>query len=534
MKFLYNHYKSKKKSINEEALFNLINDILNYERLNKYEIFGNDEKFYFQDYLNKFESIEEIKLNKIEKFKNIVENIESNKENKFISIEELNKLISTKEQNTKEKQDKFLEIINKYCNKYLKSKNVNNKDNINLIVSKINELKTKEDTYIKYYNNKSNNNSSNEKITKLNIKRIKKNSKYIGLRNLGTLCYINSVIQQLYMIPQFRNSILDVDDKKEPEKSEVLNDDNILHQLQKLFTYLSYTSYGEVIPKDFIISIKDYKGKPISFKKTEDSNEFFIKFCDKIEKKIKYTKYKYLIENLFSGMFCYRNICSSCNNVYYSKEKFANITLDVQGINNINESLENYMSEQSIDDFKCSNCNQYVTLKKATYISRLPNILIINLKRIIYNIYGNQEKINSRFEFPKTLNLKNYCIENNIKEEESKENNYTKKKDEYYNYELKGVNIHKGSAKGGHYTSIIKVDKNNWYKFDDSKVEKFDVKNLGEECYGGYGGMKKDDQKKLNSAYFLVYELSKKKPIKIALNENEINKIKKENCINVE
>ena len=107
MKFLYNHYKSKKKSINEEALFNLINDILNYERLNKYEIFGNDEKFYFQDYLNKFESIEEIKLNKIEKFKNIVENIESNKENKFISIEELNKLISTKNKILKKNKINF-------------------------------------------------------------------------------------------------------------------------------------------------------------------------------------------------------------------------------------------------------------------------------------------------------------------------------------------------------------------------------------------------------------------------------------------
>ena len=69
--------------------------------------------------------------------------------------------------------------------------------------------------------------------------------------------YLNCVIQQLYMIPQFRNSILDVDDEKEPENSEFLNDDNILHQLQKLFTYLSYTSYGEVIPKDLVVSIKD-------------------------------------------------------------------------------------------------------------------------------------------------------------------------------------------------------------------------------------------------------------------------------------
>ena len=129
MKFLYNHYKSKKKNTNEKALFLLIDIILKNERLNKYEIFGNDEIFYFKDYLNKFESIEEIKLNKkIEKFKNIVENIESNKENKFISIEELNKLISTKEENTKENQDKFLKLIIIYCYKYLKSKNENNKE----------------------------------------------------------------------------------------------------------------------------------------------------------------------------------------------------------------------------------------------------------------------------------------------------------------------------------------------------------------------------------------------------------------------
>ena len=229
--------------------------------------------------------------------------------------------------------------------------------------------------------------------------------------------------------------------------------------------------------------------------------------------------------------YFFQNICSSCNNVNYRKEKFTNITLDVKGIDNINESLEKYISEESIEDYKCSKCNQIVTLKKATYISRLPNILIIHLNRLLLNYEnGNLEKINSRFEFPKTLNLKKYCIENNIKEEESKENNYTKKKDEYYNYELKGVNIHKGSAEGGHYISIIKVDKNNWYKFDDSKVEKFDVNNLEEECYGG---MKEDGQEKGNSAYFLIYELSKKKPIKIALNENEIDKIKNENNINI-
>ena len=175
MKFLYNHYKSKKKNTNEKALFNLIDDILKNERLNKYEIFGKDEEIYFKDYLNKFESIEEIKLNKIEKFKNIVENIESNKENKFISIEELNKLISTKEQNNKENQDKFLEIINKYCNKYLETKKEFNKDILILLVSKINDLKKKENKLGEEKDsNKSDKNLSNEKKAKLKKKKNQK------------------------------------------------------------------------------------------------------------------------------------------------------------------------------------------------------------------------------------------------------------------------------------------------------------------------------------------------------------------------
>ena len=162
--------------------------------------------------------------------------------------------------------------------------------------------------------------------------------------------YLNCVIQQLYMIPQFRNSILDVDDKKEPEKSEVLNDDNILHQLQKLFTYLSYTSYGEVIPKDLVVSIKDSSGKPIN--QVLDSNEFYNN----------------------------KKTCSSCKKVSYDNEPFKSITLDVENSHNLNESLDKYISEKSIKDYKCPICNETVILKKATYISRLPNILIIHLK----------------------------------------------------------------------------------------------------------------------------------------------------------
>ena len=56
--------------------------------------------------------------------------------------------------------------------------------------------------------------------------------KYVGLRNLGCICYMNSMMQQFFMTPAFRYNLLCVDDGK-PEaiaeyKGEQI-DDNMMH-----------------------------------------------------------------------------------------------------------------------------------------------------------------------------------------------------------------------------------------------------------------------------------------------------------------
>jgi len=56
--------------------------------------------------------------------------------------------------------------------------------------------------------------------------------KYVGLRNLGCICYMNSMNQQFFNIPAFRYSLLSVDDGLPEDPKEYKGkfiDDNMLH-----------------------------------------------------------------------------------------------------------------------------------------------------------------------------------------------------------------------------------------------------------------------------------------------------------------
>ena len=58
-----------------------------------------------------------------------------------------------------------------------------------------------------------------------NDKQEKSSTGYVGLKNIGCICYMNSILQQLFMITPFRKAMLEVEDKNsltEPEESNVL------------------------------------------------------------------------------------------------------------------------------------------------------------------------------------------------------------------------------------------------------------------------------------------------------------------------
>ena len=464
-----------------------------------------------------------------------------NYESKFILLENI------KEEKEETTEDNFSEELSQICNEFLLNifKNTDNPKLIAQLLRIINMQREYDKKNSKRKLSNDNRNTNNIKTFELTSKSSSMTSKkfgHVGLKNLGCICYMNSIMQQMYMVPTFRYAIMAADDHKEPNPVEYsfCTDDNLLHQLQNMYTYLTFSNKSDFEPRDFVFSYKDFDGKPTNVRMQQDSQEFYNNFCDKIENCLKLTKYKYIVSDVFMGQSCSSVECSNCKNISNRFEDFYNLTLEVKNISNLNDSLQKMSVPEIIDDFKCSNCNQKVRISKMTSLNKLPNVLVVHLKRFYlnYEVFKTM-KINSKYEFPKKLNLKQFCVSELQKNSTNKNNEIYFHEDDYYEYELKGINVHTGSADGGHYFSFIDVNrdgKNNiinnyqkeyWLQFNDSKVSEFDTETIPKECYGGIS--EGYSYENIQNAYLLIYERKKKTPIRVLFEKEETKKINKEN-----
>nr|XP_023681613.1 ubiquitin carboxyl-terminal hydrolase 19 isoform X2 [Paramormyrops kingsleyae] len=115
----------------------------------------------------------------------------------------------------------------------------------------------------------------------------------------------------------------------------------------------------------------------------------------------------------------------------------------------------------------CPKCQQHREASKQLMLWRLPNVLIIQLKRFSFRSFIWRDKINDMVDFPvRNLDLSKFCI--------------GQKDDRQHPpiYDLYAVINHYGGMIGGHYTAYARLpsDKNSqrsdvgWRLFDDSTV----------------------------------------------------------------
>eukprot|EP00090_Calanus_glacialis_P047045 TRINITY_DN9530_c0_g1_i3.p1 TRINITY_DN9530_c0_g1~~TRINITY_DN9530_c0_g1_i3.p1 ORF type:complete len:2633 (-),score=502.34 TRINITY_DN9530_c0_g1_i3:271-7929(-) len=353
-------------------------------------------------------------------------------------------------------------------------------------------------------------------------------SNFVGLKNAGATCYMNSVIQQLYTVPGVTEQILGVE-------IENIDEETVFYQLQSVFGHLLESKLQYYVPEKFWKCFKLW-GQPVNVREQQDAFEFFTQIVDQVDEYLHSEKKEKIFSKKFEGVFSDQKICEGCPHRYEREQTFMALNLTVKS-NNLQESLAQFVKGELLEGdnaYFCEKCSIKRNTTKRMCIRSLPQTLVIQLKRFHYDWETNRAlKFDDFFEFPWVLDMGPYTAEG-ISAQEDRDNFQSKLspglnlntslKDVTNNYDLVGVTVHSGQANAGHYYSFIKdrrgnsvtnANKNKWFKFNDTTVEGFEMtdENLEAECFGGKFKVKKkegsslpEERQRYWNGYILVYE----------------------------
>ncbi|OHT11183.1 hypothetical protein TRFO_01109 [Tritrichomonas foetus] len=310
-----------------------------------------------------------------------------------------------------------------------------------------------------------------------------------GLKNLGATCYMNSTLQQLYHISEFRNLILS------SHINSPTQDDHWFFELQDMFAKLLYFPSSYIDPTGYVKLWKGWDDTYVNPRQQQDAVEYLQMLLDRIEEKVPNSS------NLFKGEIVHSVVGISQEYTAETVETFVIFPLEVKDHQCINDSLTTFLAPNRFD-----GNNQYIVdglgkidAERFSRVRIAPKILILQLKRFEYNLLTSvREKVNDLYKFANELDMspvmENPC-ENVV-------------------YQLCGVTIHMGSAQGGHYISHILTDFG-WLTFNDDNVSAVTEAKIEATSFGGYDFVESWDDKnqkttvlkvpKNGNAYLLFY-----------------------------
>ncbi len=328
---------------------------------------------------------------------------------------------------------------------------------------------------------------------------------YVGLKNFGCTCYINSLLQQLFMMPDLRYKLLQMD-TKQLEKTRC---DNVTANLQKIFAALLLSKHRYYPPTDFCHDFHEIDGKAINVLVQQDVDEFFNRLTEKLDVELRALGQETVLKDTMEIVLLQEISSLEPDCVYASQKEDPCLTLplDIKGRKSIEEALDFFVKEEILEGdnkYHCERDDRLIRASKKCVLKKLPQTLILNLKRFEFNYATMQkQKLNDYCEFPCELNLYKWTYD------ALKGTSADSPAD--YEYNLVGVLVHSGTAEGGHYYSYIKEREptspnlGKWFEFNDTRVQPFDPADLKSLAFGSQRKSGQSYGSDAN-AYLLVYQ----------------------------
>ncbi|KAF9363780.1 hypothetical protein BGX34_003328 [Mortierella sp. NVP85] len=304
---------------------------------------------------------------------------------------------------------------------------------------------------------------------------------YVGLKNQGATCYMNSLLQSLFFTNYFRKAVFEIPtEEDEPSKSVSLALQRVFYQLATSQTSVGTTELTRSFGWNSLESFMQH-----------DVQEFNRVLQDNLEGKMKGTEAEGAIQRLFVGKM---KSYIKCINVDYESsrvENFYDIQLNVKGCKTLRDSFANYVDVETLDGENKYHAEGH------------------GLQRFEYDIeHDAMVKINDKHEFPLEIDLAEFVADGEEKEKTGPDG---------FKYSLHGVLVHSGDLHGGHYFALLRPEKNGkWFKFDDDRVTPATLKEVLDDNYGGGEPLENLthlpivirrilSHKRFTNAYMLVY-----------------------------
>jgi ubiquitin C-terminal hydrolase len=324
------------------------------------------------------------------------------------------------------------------------------------------------------------------------------------LINLGNTCYINSCIQILNYTEELNQLLNNEKTIKRIKKNNIdgllLSEWNSLRRMMQSETVISPNRFLQVIH----IVAKNKNAKMFTGYMQNDINEFLFflieSFHNALRRNIN-TTITGVIKNKTDklALECYKTMTNEYKNGYseiyeifngmsvsiisdfttnkrlnYKCEPYFSLELPIPSdkMPTLVDCFDLYTEEEEIvgeNAWFDENQNKKIDIKKRILFWSFPKVLVISLKRFTSAGKKNQKKVHFPID---DLDLSKYVV------------GYNKN---IYKYKLFGICNHHGRVPfGGHYTSLVKQDKNPyWFEYNDENctTHKNDNKIITQKAY---------------------------------------------------
>ncbi|XP_053261201.1 ubl carboxyl-terminal hydrolase 18 isoform X1 [Podarcis raffonei] len=313
----------------------------------------------------------------------------------------------------------------------------------------------------------------------------------VGLYNIGLNCCLNSLLQVLFMNRQFTMILRRIKVPFEAAEQKA----SVPYQMLLLLEQMQRSKRRSVHPLDLVRCLSMHNVKLLVL---YDASQLFLILWNLIKDQITNVNLVESLALLHTIQLQQNLVCQKCSAEMKKESNLLMFPLpmfdsDSHPVRTLGDSLRRFFAPEQLvgeNACHCEQCGLETPHLRGLRVTRLPQTLMLHLKRFCCTEGSQTWKISHSLAFPQSLNFSEILMPEQYNQDAQEDDGL---------YDLFAVVAHSGSANFGHYSAYIwSLTESRWYCFNDSSVCQVswdDVKCTYGKAYLRWG----------ETAYLLVY-----------------------------